>query len=102
MSLSNPYQDNLRDNAAVSANEPMQTEGSPEEESACWLSSSAGDIEGNRGKESTHVPALLLDAIGQAIIVTDLQDRVIYWNDAAAQQYGWSKVEATGRRLKEL
>lgn len=66
------------------------------------MRSSIGDPEGNLGQENPRLQSRVLDAIGQAIIVTDLQDRVIYWNHAAVQLYGWSKEEATGRRLKEL
>ncbi|MGI8866175.1 MAG: sensor domain-containing protein [Rubrobacteraceae bacterium] len=66
------------------------------------MRSSIGNVEGKWEKESAHFHSRLLDAIGQAVIVTDLKDQVIYLNDAAAQLYGWSKEEATGRRLKEL
>ena len=63
---------------------------------------SIGKAEGNWEQQNPRFHSRLLDAIGQAIIVTDLQDRIIHWNDAATQLYGWSKEEAKGRRLKEL
>ncbi|MCA1739205.1 MAG: EAL domain-containing protein [Actinobacteria bacterium] len=66
------------------------------------MRSSIDKAEGNWGKENPRFHSRLLDAMGQAVIVTDLQDRVVYWNDAATQLYGWSKEEATERRLKEL
>ena len=94
-------QDNHSEEAAGSAGEPRQAKGPPEE-SERWLRSSIDNAEGDWGKENTRFHSRLLDAIGQAIVVTDLQDRVVYWNDAAAQLYGWSEEEATGRRLKEL
>ncbi len=96
-----PNQENPLEEAASSAGESMQAKGPPEE-SEPRLRSSIGNVEGKWEKESAHFHSRLLDAIGQAVIVTDLKDQVIYLNDAAAQLYGWSKEEATGRRLKEL
>jgi diguanylate cyclase (GGDEF)-like protein/PAS domain S-box-containing protein len=41
--------------------------------------------------------ARLLDAVGQAVIATDLQGKIVYWNQAAEELYGWSAGEAMGR-----
>jgi diguanylate cyclase (GGDEF)-like protein/PAS domain S-box-containing protein len=101
MSPPTPNQDKSPENAAGNASEPMQAK-EPPEKSERWLRSSIDNAEGNWGKENPSFHLRLLDAIGQAVVVTDLQDRVVYWNDAAAQLYGWSEEEATGRRLKEL
>ena len=46
--------------------------------------------------------ARLLDAVGQAIIATDLDGKVIYWNRAAQELYGWSSTEALGRDIMDL
>lgn len=46
--------------------------------------------------------SMLLAAIGQAVIVTDLDGRIVYWNDAAITMYGWLYEEAMGRSLQEL
>jgi diguanylate cyclase (GGDEF)-like protein/PAS domain S-box-containing protein len=46
--------------------------------------------------------ARLLDAVGQAVIATDLQGKVIYWNRAAEDLYGWSHEEAMGRPIVEI
>jgi diguanylate cyclase (GGDEF)-like protein/PAS domain S-box-containing protein len=46
--------------------------------------------------------ARLLDAVGQAVIATDLEGKVIYWNRAAEALYGWSAGEALGRNLRDL
>src|SRR5687768_2033378 len=46
--------------------------------------------------------ALLLDAVGQAVIATDPQGKVIYWNKAAESLYGWSTKEVTGRPIVEI
>jgi diguanylate cyclase (GGDEF)-like protein/PAS domain S-box-containing protein len=44
----------------------------------------------------------LLDAIGQAVIAADPQGKVIYWNRAAQELYGWSTQEAIGRPILEV
>ncbi|MDX1495382.1 MAG: PAS domain S-box protein, partial [Longimicrobiales bacterium] len=44
----------------------------------------------------------LLDAVGEAVIVTDLQGTVQYWNRAAADLYGWSAEEALGMDIVDL
>ena len=92
---------NLPEEAALSADESIQSRRLLEGCNQCSRSS-VDEAEGNWGQEDSRLQSRVLEAIGQAIIVTDLEDRVIYWNDAAAQLYGWSKEEATGRRLKEL
>ena len=43
-----------------------------------------------------------LAAIGQAVITTDLQGVVIYWNPAAEVLYGWTADEAIGRNITSL
>src|SRR5215213_138510 len=45
---------------------------------------------------------MLLDAVGQSVIATDLEGKVLYWNRAAEEIYGWSSEEALGRRLRDL
>src|SRR5215218_7971253 len=101
MSPSRPNQNNSPEHTAGSAGKPKQAK-VPPEESERRLQLSTDDAEGDWEKEDGRFHSRLLDTIGHAVIATDLQDRVIYWNDAAAQLYGWSKEEATGRRLKEL
>jgi diguanylate cyclase (GGDEF)-like protein/PAS domain S-box-containing protein len=44
----------------------------------------------------------LLDAVGQAVIATDPQGKVVYWNRAAQGLYGWSQEEAMGRSIVEV
>ena len=44
----------------------------------------------------------LLSHVGQAVIATDLQGKVIYWNNAAEEIYGWSSVEAMGQNIAVL
>ena len=46
--------------------------------------------------------AKMLDSIGQAVIVTDSESNVIYWNQFAESLYGWSKEEAIGKNARDL
>ena len=43
-----------------------------------------------RAQEQIRFQRRLLDAVGQAIIATDLQGKIIYWNRAAKELYGWT------------
>lgn len=53
-------------------------------------------------EEKIHEQAALLDLAQDAILVRDLQDRVLYWNKSAERLYGWTSVEALGRNAAEL
>jgi PAS domain S-box-containing protein len=44
----------------------------------------------------------LLDALGQAVVATDADGVVRYWNRAAQRLYGWAAAEAVGRPIGEL
>jgi PAS domain S-box-containing protein len=46
--------------------------------------------------------AQLLDLAHDAIMVRELDGRIVFWNQGAAQRYGWSKDEAVGQRTHEL
>jgi len=39
----------------------------------------------------------LLDIADDAIIVLDMEDRIIFWNHGAVERYGWAKDEVRGR-----
>src|ERR671911_232503 len=63
----------------------------------------AGDITGRKSaEEQIRFQARLLDAVGQAIIATNPQGRIVYWNRAAQELYGWSKEEVMGRPIVEV
>jgi diguanylate cyclase (GGDEF)-like protein/PAS domain S-box-containing protein len=53
-------------------------------------------------EEQLRFQARLLDAVGQSVIATDLEGKVIYWNSAAEDLYGYSSEEALGRSLRDL
>src|SRR5215204_6893823 len=62
-----------------------------------------GDITGRKSaEEQIRFQARLLDAVGQAIIATNPQGTMIYWNRAAEELYGWSKEEVMGRPIVEV
>ena len=46
--------------------------------------------------------AQLLGAVGESVIALDMEGRVLYWNRAAEEMYGWSAGEAMGRKLREM
>jgi PAS domain S-box-containing protein len=46
--------------------------------------------------------AVLLDAIEQAVIATDVQGRIVAWNRYAQVLYGWSREEVLGQSFVEL
>src|ERR671910_999197 len=63
----------------------------------------AGDITGHKStEEQIRFQARLLNAVGQAIIATDPQGRIIYWNRAAEELYGWPKEEVMGCPIVEV
>ena len=44
-------------------------------------------------------PAALVQAIGDALIVSDVEGRVVVWNAAAERLFGWTEAEALGQRM---
>jgi diguanylate cyclase (GGDEF)-like protein/PAS domain S-box-containing protein len=55
-----------------------------------------------RSEDATRFQATLLDAVGQAVIATDENDRIMYWNRAAELTYGWSAAEAFGQDISTV
>ncbi|HEY7544143.1 MAG TPA: PAS domain S-box protein [Blastocatellia bacterium] len=55
-----------------------------------------------RAEESIRFQARLLDSLEQAVIATDLNGTVVYWNRFAESLYGWSAGEAAGRDILEV
>ncbi|HEU4596866.1 MAG TPA: CHASE domain-containing protein [Pyrinomonadaceae bacterium] len=58
--------------------------------------------ERRRSEEAISFQARLLDTVEQAVIATDLEGRIIYWNDYAGKLYGWAAAEAVGRPIVEV
>jgi PAS domain S-box-containing protein len=55
-----------------------------------------------RAEEEIRFQAHLLNAVEQAVIASDLQGRIIYWNAFAERLYGWTAGEAIGSVLLDL
>ncbi len=58
----------------------------------------ANDVtEQKRSEEQIREQAALLDKAQDAILVRDLEHRIIYWNKSAERIFGWTSEEAVGR-----
>ena len=44
----------------------------------------------------------LLDAVGQAVIATDAEGCILFWNRGAETLYGWSAADVIGRPVLEV
>ncbi len=58
--------------------------------------------ERKRAEEAIRFQARLLDIVEQAVIATDMQGAIKYWNHFAEQLYGWTEDQALGRDAREL
>jgi PAS domain S-box-containing protein len=58
--------------------------------------------ESKKISEKAHFQARLLNAVGQAIIATDMNGTITYWNLAAEQLYGWTETEVLGRNIVDV
>jgi PAS domain S-box-containing protein len=52
--------------------------------------------------ESRSFHEQLLNAVGQAVIASNLDGKINYWNKAAEHMYGWSADEVLGRDIFEI
>lgn len=51
---------------------------------------------------AVYSPTEILGALGQAVIATDLEGRIVYWNDAAEELFLWTAAEAIGQNTNDL
>ena len=55
-----------------------------------------------KAEEQIREQAALLDKAQDAICVTDMEQRILYWNRSAEALYGWTAAEALGQSAGEL
>ena len=58
--------------------------------------------ERNQAEARNRELAALLDKAPDAICVTDIEQRVSFWNKGAERIYGWTATEAVGKNASEL
>jgi PAS domain S-box-containing protein len=56
----------------------------------------------NRVKRQIEEQTALLDKTQDAIVVFDLEGRILFWNKGAERVYGWARPEAVGRSVGEF
>jgi diguanylate cyclase (GGDEF)-like protein/PAS domain S-box-containing protein len=56
----------------------------------------------DRWAEIVRVGTELTRTIGKAAIITDVDFKIVAWNDEAAELYGWSRDEVMGRLVTEV
>src|SRR5690606_1090208 len=49
-----------------------------------------------------RLAALMLDAVGDAVMATDPNGRILYWNTGAERLYGWTRDEVLGRNIIDV
>lgn len=59
-------------------------------------------IERKRAEQKIREQAALLDVATDAILVRDLENKILFWNKSAEQLYGWKAVDALGKNALEL
>lgn len=59
-------------------------------------------LDRKRAEAQLALQGRLLGAIGQSVIVTDVDGRITYWNPAATALYGWQQDEVLGRPIAEV
>lgn len=55
-----------------------------------------------RAEEELRLQASFINRSNDAIIATDLEDKITFWNHSASRIYGWSAEEAMGKQKQEL
>ena len=62
----------------------------------------SAEIERQTADQRNRRQASLLDKARDAIIVRDLEHRILFWSQGAERMYGWPSEHALGQRISEL
>ena len=62
----------------------------------------AAELERQDADASLRTQASLLDKAQDAIIVRNMDDKVMFWNKSAERMYGWTREEALGQNFQQL
>ncbi|MGH9680461.1 MAG: PAS domain S-box protein, partial [Candidatus Acidiferrales bacterium] len=83
---------------------PIEVSLSPlESQGEMLISSAIRDVtERVAAAEIMKTQAGYLDAVDDAILVSDVNKKITYWNAGAERLYGWSRLEAVGKSIHEL
>jgi PAS domain S-box-containing protein len=75
----------------------------PRAEESLFLLVTVRDVtERTLAQRELVIQAQLLDSVGQAVIATDPEGVIFYWNSYAETLYGWTRDEAVGRKIVEI
>lgn len=59
-------------------------------------------IERNQAEQKIREQAALLEVTTDAILVRDLENKILFWNKGAERLYGWKAIDALGQNANEL
>jgi PAS domain S-box-containing protein len=68
----------------------------------CLLAVARDITQRKRAEEKLREQATLLDHARDAILVRDLQDRIVFWNRSAERLFGWTAEEVVGKNVRDL
>jgi PAS domain S-box-containing protein len=54
------------------------------------------------GSGEALLRASILDAVGEAVVATDLEGHILYWNDSATRLYGWQAEDVVGSMILDV
>jgi len=67
-----------------------------------WVGVNLDITERKKAEDHLAEQAALLDKARDAILVRNLEGKILFWNKGAERMYGWTREEAVGRNIREL
>jgi PAS domain S-box-containing protein len=62
----------------------------------------AMELQRKRAEDQIREQATLLNKAHDAILVRDMENSILFWNEGAERLYGWKATEVTGQKASEL